>query len=157
METTIEVWKTIDEHENYEVSNFGNVRKSKTKLILKPKAESGYLHVILVCSDGKRRQYLIHRLVAKAFVENPESKELVIHKDKDHSNNHSSNLVYVSRSEITKKITKTVIYYSDENPCLGIFDTSTLASEVLKIPKAKIISCCKGEITDYEGMKFRFV
>jgi len=54
----------------------------------------------LVYSDRKRRTYLIHRLVAIAFLENAEKKDLVIHKDKNKSNNRVSNLEWKTRSDL---------------------------------------------------------
>ena len=100
MDTEKEIWLEISDHEEYEVSNFGNIIKSKTGKMLTPKIENGNYNVVLVCSDGKRRTYLIHRLVALAFLENPEKKDLVIHKDKNKSNNRVSNLEWKTRSEL---------------------------------------------------------
>ncbi len=84
-----EVWKIIKGFESYKVSNFGRVKSSIGKeKILKPVINrGGYLSQKL---NGKR--FLIHRLVANAFLENKENKPQVNHKDKNRQNNNLSNL-----------------------------------------------------------------
>lgn len=75
----------------YEVSNLGKVRNIKTGRILKPwRCTSGYLEVYLV-NNGKYVK-LIHRLVAQAFLPNPQNLPQVNHKDEDKTNNTVDNL-----------------------------------------------------------------
>jgi hypothetical protein len=100
MDTEEEIWKDITDQDDYEVSNFGKIRRISTGRILSPKIEYGNYNIVMVCPDKKRRSYLIHRLVAIEFLENPEKKGLVIHKDKNKSNNHVSNLEWKTRSEL---------------------------------------------------------
>lgn len=91
-----EIWKTIEEFDNYEVSNFGNVRNKKTgrllkKAIKKRKINSlGYEYVTV---KGRYKLY-VHRLVAKAFVENPNPTKfnIIDHIDTNSLNNHYLNL-----------------------------------------------------------------
>lgn len=97
-----EVWKTIEDFPNYEVSNMGNVRSKvfrdslgrlKGGVLLKPALDGRkcYLHVHL-CKDGKAYPKNIHRLVATAFVENPNSYPEVNHIDECKTNNAAYNL-----------------------------------------------------------------
>ena len=88
MEDT-EIWKSIQEYENYEVSIFGNVRNKKTGRILKQAITSGYYCVGL--SSIKTKTYSVHRLVAKSFIPNLENKEQINHKDKNRLNNNINN------------------------------------------------------------------
>lgn len=62
----------------------------------------GYSYVDLYFEGGKKEFWLVHRLVAKLFVQNPENLPQVNHKDGDRSNNHYSNLEWVSASENQK-------------------------------------------------------
>jgi hypothetical protein len=87
----IEEWSTIDNYDNYEVSTLGNVRNVKTGRILKPACKGGYIFIVL-CNKSKGITIPIHRLVAKAFIGNPENKPQVNHKDKNRSNNNVMNL-----------------------------------------------------------------
>ena len=93
-----EQWKIIEEFENYEVSNFGEVYSIKSgkllKLLLNP---SGYLIVVL-CKEGKRISKTVHKLVAKAFIPNPDNLPIVDHINKDKKNNKTSNLRWSSIS-----------------------------------------------------------
>lgn len=93
-----EVWKTIEEYENYNISNFGRVINNKTDKIMKLNNKGGYLNVSLVNSQNKKC-FKVHRLVALTFIENPENKLEVNHKDKNKHNNHISNLEWNTRQE----------------------------------------------------------
>ena len=93
-----EEYKTITDFENYEVSNLGNVRNIKTKKLLKPRIDSGY-HRVHLYILGKISTKLVHRLVACTFLDNPEDKPCVDHKDNNRLNNNLSNLRFATRSE----------------------------------------------------------
>lgn len=58
----------------------------------------GYGEVTL-SSDGKRKTYLVHRLVAAAFIPNPENKQTINHKDGNKLNNHVNNLEWATQKE----------------------------------------------------------
>ena len=98
-------WKTIEGWPNYEVSNTGLVRISKTGKILKQAEHYGndkthpYMRVMLHSSD-KRLHARVHRLVATAFLGKPEAgKTEVDHLDGNTRNNTSGNLEWVTPEE----------------------------------------------------------
>ena len=100
-----EIWKYIDGYEGlYKVSNLGrvkslNYRRSGKERMLKPgNTGDGYLFVILY-KNGKIKYFTIHRLVANAFLENPDHKSDVNHKDENKTNNRVDNLEWVTRKE----------------------------------------------------------
>ena len=94
-----EEWRDIAEYEDiYEVSSLGNVRNKKTKRILKPALRGGYTFVGL-CKDSKGKTFPVHRLVATAFIPNPENKPQVNHIDKVRNNNCVNNLEWCSASQ----------------------------------------------------------
>lgn len=98
--TEVEIWKIISEKPNYSVSNLGRIVNNRTNRVLKPiKKSSGYYEVSLGRVDNKQCGFLIHRLVAKAFIENPENKPVVNHKDLDKLNNSLENLEWCTYSE----------------------------------------------------------
>jgi hypothetical protein len=100
----IENWKAIaDSNGIYQISSRGRVKsyKSGDELILKPKLQGLGLkyEFVSLYIDGKIHQVTIHRLVAKAFIANPENKPQVNHKDGNKLNNHIDNLEWVTASE----------------------------------------------------------
>lgn len=86
-----EIWKTIEEFPNYEVSSLGNVRNKKTGRILKSSLAKGYPQVIL-CQNGDKYSRRVHRLVATAFLPNPNNYPDINHKDECKTHNNVDNL-----------------------------------------------------------------
>ena len=109
-----EVWKDIEGYEGlYQVSNFGNIKSlprirhngkgtyiQKEKLLKQTFTSTGYKKVEL-CKDGKRKGFKVHRLVAIAFIPNPDNKPEVNHIDGNKINNNIDNLEWVTSSENT--------------------------------------------------------
>lgn len=107
-----EVWKPISGYEGlYEVSNLGRVKaldryiennggmQHRRERILKPHG-SPHLGVTL-CKGGTTKRLTVHRLVAKAFVPNPNDKPVVDHIDTNPQNNNADNLRWVTTQENT--------------------------------------------------------
>lgn len=94
----MERWKSIAINPIYEVSDEGNVRRASTKRLLAPSDCKGYPHVSLY-DNRKRKSVTIHRLVADAFVDNPDNKPQVNHIDGNKYNNNYTNLEWCTASE----------------------------------------------------------
>jgi hypothetical protein len=96
----IEVYLPIDGFENYAVSNYGNVKNTKTNKIIKStKNIHGYLFVNLYDSKHKSINKRVHRLVLATFEKNPESKPCIDHINNDKLDNCLFNLRYVTYQE----------------------------------------------------------
>lgn len=94
----IEIWKDIIGFENeYEVSNLGNVRR-KIQNLKSSISPHGY-KTLSLSKNGKTITKLVHRLVAEAFIENHENKEIINHKDCNKTNNVLENLEWVTHEE----------------------------------------------------------
>ena len=96
-----EEWKSIDGYEDYLISNFGRIKslKNGNEIILSTWTnEDGYLCVNF-WKDGKRHHFRVNRLVAMAFIDNPNNLSEVNHKDGNKGNNLVENLEWSTRSQ----------------------------------------------------------
>lgn len=109
----MEEWKLIKNYEGlYEVSNLGRIRSldklvkgrkgteyiKKGKILKQIKHVNGYMKIGLT-KDGKRKTFLVHRLVAEAFISNPENKPYIDHINTIRDDNRVENLRWATASE----------------------------------------------------------
>ena len=110
-----EIWKDIKNYEGYQVSNFGRVKSLgrwsnrqkngvsfpyfiKEKILKNRKTKGGY-YIVGLCKDKISKDYRVSRLVAEAFIPNPDNKPFVDHIDTNPLNNFSNNLRWVTQKE----------------------------------------------------------
>ena len=99
IELNVEVFRSIDGYKSYAISTFGRVKNVKTGKILKARNDKyGYLRVNLY-EYRVMKTHKIHRLVANAFIDNPNNKQCVDHKNNDKTNNHINNLRFATSNE----------------------------------------------------------
>ena len=97
-----EEWKTIEDYPNYSVSNLGRVRNDRSgqiRTLHKCGGKSSYLQVYFYQDKYTRKYFLVHRLVATAFIPNPDNLSEVNHIDGNRLNNTAENLEWVSHEE----------------------------------------------------------
>lgn len=154
----IEIWKSLDfiGFPDYEVSNMGRVKSLKCgkERILKPsKTKVGYLDLNL-CKNGKPKHFLVHRLVAKCFLEPIEGKDIINHKDENPLNNRVENLEFCSQQyncnygTHNEKLSKAkyipIIQLDLQNNFIREWNSAKIASKELNISRHHISSCCRG-------------
>lgn len=94
----IEVWKDITGYEGYyQVSDAGNVKRVQKTGVMKITFTP--YGTVTLCKNHKKKLALVHRLVAEAFIPNPENKKAVNHIDGDKTNNHVDNLEWNTYQE----------------------------------------------------------
>ncbi len=104
----IELWESIPEYEDYEVSSFGRIKSWKnysSPKLLRPWIDSsGYSNIYLRKEVEVRVNHSVHKLVAQAFVPNPKKHSHVTHIDGDRSNNQPSNLLWIGKLKNKYKV-----------------------------------------------------
>lgn len=162
-----ENWKPIKNYEQlYEVSSFGNVRNSQNKTLKTKSINSNGYYRVDLWQNNKVKRLFIHRLVAEAFVPNPNNLPCVNHIDMDKKNNNVSNLEWCTQKENMefaslfsdnfKKRNRPVIQYDLDNNYLKEYKTIKEASEINKISKSNICANCNGIRKQAGGYVWRY-
>lgn len=106
-----EMWSTIPNYlESYEVSTLGRVRvwsnlSNSFSIMRQSENKDGYLCVSLLDDKRRRRKCYVHKLVAETFLDNPDDKQAVCHKDIQQKwDNCVSNLTWATRKEVSKNV-----------------------------------------------------
>ena len=143
-----ERWKDIDCYDGmYQVSDLGRVRSlkfGKVRVLRASNNNSGYLLVDL-CKDGKRHRFLVHRLVAQAFIpNNDDAKNEINHRNEIKSDNRVSNLEYCDRRYNN---TYNDLYLRKKNvkryKLKDLYNPDLSARQNLEIFRANGIECCE--------------
>lgn len=163
-----EIWKkvTISPYEEkYEISSQGRIRSlhKKTPKILKVTLRAEYLGIQL--NNKVHATYSIHRLVALAFLPNPNDYKIVNHKNGDKLDNSVHNLEWVTSSyNISHAITtglknqKTlrVSQYKLSGELIKVYDSITQAMKETGFRDARISTVCKGYRAHYKGFIWKY-
>lgn len=161
-QNTLEEWRPIDGYENlYAVSSKGRVKNIETGKVLKNKIGShGYPFVALCKGDGKPKQIMIHRLVAEAFIENPDNLAQVNHIDECKSNNDVENLEWCTASQNTRHSAHQRSCKINQLSLDGEFIKQWESSEQIKrhlgYSNGHIIDFCKGKRNKAYGFRWEY-
>ena len=169
----IEIWKDIEGYEGlYQISNLGRVKSlNRNKVMTLRVKRNGYKEVSL-SKDNTKKHYLVHRLVAQAFIPNTGNKPTVNHIDEDKTNNNVDNLEWATMKEqnnhgtrlqrvgdrisIVQKnrtdLSKRVMCSNGE-----IYPSINEASRVLQIDNSYIVKVLKGKRTHAHGYSFKYI
>lgn len=161
----MEQWRDVVGYEGlYRVSNYGNVFSVRKDRLLKTETTNkGYLRVCLR-KDGKEKHLKVHRLVANAFIPNPNNYPQVNHKDEVKTNNCAFNLEwctndynahYGTRNErVAKAKSKPVCQYKD-GVLVHVYPSMTEAARH-GYYNSGINDCCRGKIKTHKGYEWRW-
>ena len=166
----METWAKIDGYKPiYYVSNWGRIKSiervtpcntgiSKRKeRILKFGDCRGYKNVVLFDETGKRHHILVHRLVAQAFVKNPNHLTEIDHLDANRANNNCNNPLtykkYFGRKSARAK--KIVCYFANGN-FKAEYENMTIAATKNNVYRENISKCCRGIYKTTGGLIFKY-
>lgn len=162
-----EIWKDIDGYVGlYQVSNLGRVKSLPhfrnagcsgyitSEKIIKPQILlNGYFQVCLH-NDKQTKHYLIHRLVAQAFIPNPDKLPQVNHINEDKSDNRVENLEWCDNKyninygtciqRMKEKQSIPIIQLTKNGDIIRFWNSIAIASKTLNISKGNISACLKG-------------
>lgn len=161
-----EIWKDIEGYENlYQVSNLGNVRSlrhTKPHLITQTKNRNGYLQVALSICSNKLKKFYVHRLVAQAFIPNPNNLPQVNHKDENKLNNRAENLDWCTpkfninygtslerraKAQTNRKdLSKPVLQFDKNGNFINEYQSMSDATRKTGIHFSHISKVCKGKV-----------
>lgn len=162
----MEVWKPVVDYENlYEVNNYGDIRSlySKKKNILKPYINRKGYKVVTLCKNGEQKTLLVHRLVAKAFIPNPDNLPCINHKDENGSNNNVSNLEwcsYLYNNTYGTRLTKHITKISKPVRCIEtgvVYSSACSAQRETGIRQGDISQCCHHQRKSTGGYTWEFI
>lgn len=148
----MEVWSSIADSDYY-VSNLGRIKNKKGTIL------NGYIHRgsykrVDININGARTQSYLHRLIAEAFIPNPENKSFVNHINGIKTDNRVDNLEWVtSKENSNRKIfpnpgrgrSRKVVQIGLDGKIIRIWDSLTLVQNTLEIYKSAISMCCNGK------------
>lgn len=176
-----EIWKDIKGYEDdYMISSYGRVRsvdRMKTLSngvkrlhkgrILKPKKDKyGYL-ICSLSKNSKLKSFTVHRLVAEAFIQNPDNFPIINHKDENPTNNFASNLEWcdfkynsnygTAIQRRAEKRSKTVLQIDKETgQVIAEYPSTQEAARKLNICQSTISECCNGKRNTAGGFKWQY-
>jgi len=179
-----EVWKPVKGYEGrYQVSNLGRVKalrrtvsghnqhgewtRTEPEQIMAQKLQNtDRLQVGLRDAEGKRKTFYVYRLVAEAFVPNPDNLPTVNHKNEDHHDNRAENLEWMTKAENNRygthiqrcgeALRMSVEMLTDEGQHVAYFDSMSEAAEKSGCPLSSIHRCCYGRQETTNGYRFKF-
>lgn len=151
---------------DYSVSTEGIVRKDTTNYILTQSTQQDYKFVTLNV-NGKQKRMRVHRLVAEAFIENPDNKPYVNHLNGIRSDNNIVNLEWVTPSENTQHAVatglfqsgraKAVIQYSLDGVEMATFESASEAARQTGGSQSKITMCCRRQRQTANDYQWRYL
>lgn len=166
----LEEWRQIRGFPNYMISNLGNVYSKRSKRLLKlALKKSGYMYVGLSDINKKLNHLRVHRLVAEAFIPNPDGLPEVNHKDEDKTNNRVDNLEWCTSKYNANYGTRNMKLQNrksvsvraldpNSNRVIGTYRSMTEASRsIVGANVAHISQCCSGERHTCGGYKWEVI
>lgn len=165
----MEEWKQIEDYPDYYVSSLGRVRSQKkwhgtsSRLLTPSKTKKGYLCVGL-CNDGKMKILLVHRLVASAFIPNPDCLPQINHKNEIKTDNRVENLEWCNNLYNMNYGTRTERQIAKTSKKVLCVETNTIypsSAEASRqnppIRQGNIILCCQGKNKTACGFHWRYI
>lgn len=160
------IWKDVKGYEGlYQVSDTGKVKsliqhKNRGPRVLSDCVGSNGYPVVVLCKNGKKTSRTVHRLVATAFIQNPDKYPCINHKDENKTNNSVSNLEWCSyrynglyglRGKILEDKKKPVAEYAPDGKLIRVYESRCSAAKEVGGNAGSITRAINGERKTYKG------
>ena len=152
-----EIWKDIEGYDGmYQVSNQGRVKSFKNgkEIILSSGTTKKNYKFVILSKNDIRKNFQVHRLVAIAFIPNPQNLPMINHKDENPSNNNVTNLewcdakynnIYGTRTQRqAEKLSKPVLQFTKSGEFVREWKSTNDIQRNLGYSQGNISSCCTG-------------
>ena len=178
----MEIWKVIEEYNNYEISSKGRVRSrdrtytdslgrvyNKKGQLIKIKVQIGKYNykqaMVSIVQNGKCYRLLVHRLVAKAFIPNPYNYPQINHKDENPLNNNVNNLEWCTakynvnynnlKQRTSAKRSRKINVYEDKNDIIETVYNMVKTTKKYNVSRGHISKSCH-ELIKAKNYYFEF-
>ena len=179
MEKECAQWVKLAEYPQYRISKDGRIYSERIKNVIDLKYACGYYRLPLKNKNGEMKNISIHRLVAMAYIPNPDNLPIVNHIDGDKLNNKIENLEWatyktnakhakelglvgtggrkgvrhIKNSPFAIKVGK----YTLEDSLIRVYDSISQAAKDTGTPEAHIIKVCQGKQKFTQGYKWKYL
>ena len=158
----MEIFVKISHHPIYEISNYGNVRNSETGQLLKPtlhqrKGRNNPTTYLRIELKRPRKKYMVHRLIAEAFIPNPYRYDQINHKDENGLNNCPDNLEWCNNVyNCTYSQGKQVKQLTLSGELISTFDSISQADRITGSDFRLISAVCLGKRKTHNNFKWQY-
>lgn len=157
-----EVWRDVVGYEGlYKISNLGNVFSCKTNKLLSIRTRKDGYQDVRLHNNKQNKMHTVHRLVAQAFLDNPNNFPIINHKDENSANNRVDNLewcthsynntyndVHIKRAQL---LAKRVYRYNRNGEMFEEYESVRASAEFLNVSSGDICDCCNSNSITYLG------